>query len=144
MTTISKFLSSEHAACDDAFAEAENQVGNKAWPAGAASFASFSAQTLTHFDKEEQVLFPLLDEAMGGSCGPVVVMRAEHERMRDALTKMGEALQRKDADDYLGLSETLLMMLQQHNHKEEFILYPMADARLAARAQAVLAQLQAP
>jgi iron-sulfur cluster repair protein YtfE (RIC family) len=70
-------------------------------------------------------------------------MRTEHGEMRDALAGMRSALDGKHADAYLGLSETLLMLLRQHNLKEERILYPMADQALAASAPEVVRQMAA-
>ena len=37
---------------------------------------------------------------------------------------------RAAADEYAGNAETLLIMMQQHNMKEENILYPMCDQHL--------------
>jgi hemerythrin-like domain-containing protein len=90
------------------------------------------------------VLFPALDAAMGGRCGPTEVMCHEHAQMRDALRQMGQAVVRKDAAAYLGFSETLLMLLQQHNHKEEHVLYTMADRVLASQSAALLDRLACP
>ncbi|OOZ36881.1 hemerythrin domain-containing protein [Solemya velesiana gill symbiont] len=41
----------------------------------------------------------------------------------------------------MGLSETLMMIMQQHNMKEEQMLYRMADQVLAADAEAVIQQM---
>jgi len=48
-----------------------------------------------------------------------------------------------EVEQYSGLAETLLLMLQQHNLKEEQILYPMMDQALAAEQQVLLARLEA-
>ena len=52
--------------------------------------------------------------------------------MRDLLARMSAAVEYQDQDEYLGCSETLLIMMQQHNAKEEQMLYPMADQLLSA------------
>ena len=57
--------------------------------------------------------------------------------MREALASVADALARQDADDFSGESETLFVMMQQHNMKEEGVLYPMCDQRLAAEADAL-------
>jgi iron-sulfur cluster repair protein YtfE (RIC family) len=44
---------------------------------------------------------------------------------------MDEAITARDADSFLGLAETLMILTQQHNMKEEQILYPMSDRVLA-------------
>jgi iron-sulfur cluster repair protein YtfE (RIC family) len=48
----------------------------------------------------------------------------------------------KDADDYAGNTETLLIMMQQHNMKEEHVLYPMCDQHLADLADVLLPKLR--
>ncbi len=75
--------------------------------------------------------------------GPTSMMRYEHEQMRSLFAQMSQALQAQRSDDYLGASETLLIMMQQHNAKEEQILYPMLDQMLAAQAESLMPQLEA-
>ena len=62
--------------------------------------------------------------------GPTAVMRHEHAQMRRVLEAMAQALAAADPQGLLDQGDTLLMLIQQHNLKEEHILYPMADARL--------------
>jgi hemerythrin-like domain-containing protein len=69
------------------------------------------------------------------SSGPTQVMRMEHEQMRDLMQEMANAVAAGNQDSYLGLSETLNMLMQQHNLKEENMLYPMSDRVLGATAQ---------
>ena len=49
----------------------------------------------------------------------------------------------QDADAYSGEAETLLIMMQQHNMKEENMLYPMCDQRLTDQTEALLADMLA-
>ncbi|MDX2322458.1 MAG: hemerythrin domain-containing protein, partial [Moritella sp.] len=74
--------------------------------------------------------------------GPTEVMRNEHEQMRRMMTQMVEAIASKDTERFFGLSETLMMLMQQHNMKEEQMLYPMTQAHLPD-ADAVLQQVKA-
>jgi len=69
-------------------------------------------------------------------------MLMEHAQMNDLFEQMATALEEKDAQSYGGMSETLLIVLQQHNHKEEQILYPIADHILAAQREALLSRMQ--
>jgi hemerythrin-like domain-containing protein len=55
------------------------------------------------------------------------MMRSEHEQIRALLFQMSDALTAQDGAQFLGLAETLMMLMQQHNMKEENILYPMMD-----------------
>ena len=62
------------------------------------------------------------------------MMRHEHQQMRGLMDELATALAARDADGYRGVGETLLIMIQQHNVKEENILYPMCDAQLQSGA----------
>ncbi len=75
--------------------------------------------------------------------GPTQVMRSEHEQMRELFQAMADAVTARDRDNYLGESETLLMMMQQHNLKEEQILYPMADQALAGELDELFRRMDA-
>ena len=46
-----------------------------------------------------------------------------------------------EGHEYFGIAETLLIMMQQHNMKEENILYPMCDQHLAEEAEELVQQL---
>ena len=141
LPTLSRFLSNEHSLCDDLFAEAENAVGDADWLQAGAAFQSFTAEMERHFGHEEDVLFPAFEDQTGMLSGPTQVMREEHDQMRSVFTAMDDALARKDADAYLGNSETLLMLMRQHNLKEENILYPMAEQALAGLQADLLARM---
>ena len=52
------------------------------------------------------------------------------------------ALAAGNQDDYLGIAETLLIMMQQHNMKEENVLYPMCDQHLPGEMPELLARLE--
>ena len=132
MTTIRTFMTDDHRHCDDLFAEAEQALGKKNLPAATAAFAHFRGAILAHFECEEKTLFPTFEAKTGMRMGPTQVMRMEHSQMRALLDEALAALERGDAEDYLGQAETLLIMMQQHNMKEENILYPMCDMRLGA------------
>ena len=63
--------------------------------------------------------------------------------MRQLLAAAETALAKRDADDYMGNAETLLIMMQQHNVKEENVLYPMCDQHLADQLENLLPELRA-
>ena len=60
-------------------------------------------------------------------CNPTPVMIMEHTQMRNIIDSMREKLDTKDKDGFFGDSETLMMTMQQHNMKEEQMMYPMID-----------------
>jgi iron-sulfur cluster repair protein YtfE (RIC family) len=142
MTRLAQFLTHDHEHCDELFAAAENAVAAADWQLAASQFEAFSHATQRHFAREEEVFFPAFESRTGMGGGPTFVMRAEHGQMRDTLSAMGQALAARDAQAYLGLSETLLMLMRQHNLKEERILYPMLDQALDADAAALLAGME--
>lgn len=130
MTEITRRLSDDHNHCDDLFAAAESAVGKRHWDAAERLFAVFRNALARHFAAEEEVLFPAFESRTGMLAGPTQVMRSEHRQMTDLVERMAEAIARRDEAAYLGESETLLMLMRQHNLKEEQILYPMADRAL--------------
>jgi iron-sulfur cluster repair protein YtfE (RIC family) len=131
MSGITSALQHHHKLCDDDFAAAEDSPPARATGRPARRPTANSAtELLAHFGVEEEVLFPGLRERTGMTGGPTQVMRGEHVQMRDLLRQMDEALAQKNADGFGGAAETLLIMMQQHNMKEENILYPMIDQAL--------------
>ncbi len=75
--------------------------------------------------------------------GPTQVMRMEHEQMRELMQDMAHAMIKTDYEGYLGLSETLNMLMQQHNMKEENVLYPMTDQVLAGERDNLIRSMEA-
>ena len=142
MTTIRTFMTDDHRRCDDLFAETEQAIAKKNMPAAKAAFAHFRNAILAHFDCEEKTLFPTFEAKTGMRMGPTQVMRMEHSQMRALLEDAVDALKQGNSEDYLGLADTLLIMMQQHNMKEENILYPMCDQHLAAETSELLIHLE--
>lgn len=125
-------LFQHHKHCDELFADAEDACASGDWDAGAKAFALMRDELETHFASEEELLFPAFETETGMTSGPTEVMRGEHRQMRDLLIQMQEALSSRDSDAFGGSAETLLILMQQHNMKEENILYPMCDNALGA------------
>lgn len=142
MTSIRSFMTDDHRRCDDLFADAEQAVGKHELAAAEAAMVHFRNAMLAHFDTEEKTLFPSFEAKTGMSMGPTQVMRMEHVQLRTLLNDAVDALKARNSDDYLGIAETLVIMMQQHNLKEENILYPMCDQHLAAEAPALLERLE--
>ena len=142
MPTIADFMSTDHHACDDAFAIAEQAALDNNWDKAEPLFNDFRTDMARHFRMEEDELFPTL-LAAHGPAGPVQMMLMEHEQMKTLLEQMADVVARHDAPGYGGLSETLLIVMQQHNLKEEQILYPMADHYLAGQRDTLMDRMQA-
>jgi hemerythrin-like domain-containing protein len=125
MTTIPDYMTAKHRECDDVFADAESAVAAGDWPNALTKWQEFSSELMAHFEQEEGTLFPTFEQVTGMTGGPTQVMRMEHQQMRALVKNLDEAMAAKDKDEFLGLSETLMVMMQQHNMKEEMMLYPM-------------------
>ena len=123
-------LPSHHKHCDSLFADAETAVHESRWQDGKDIFHRFQAEMLAHFATEEEVLFPAFESATGVTGGPTQMMRFEHAQMRALLAEMAAGAGASDAEGFFGAAETLLVLMQQHNMKEENILYPMCDRAL--------------
>jgi len=120
-------MKDEHRECDTLFAGAEEAIALNKWEVGEKRFLAFANETLTHFKKEEEELFPTFEAQTGNTQGPTQVMRFEHEQVKGLIGKMAEVLEKKDRDAYLSLAESMMILLQQHNMKEEQMLYSMCD-----------------
>ena len=143
MSLSTRILPDHHRHCDDLFVAAEDSVQSGDWTAAAPAFARFRDQMQAHFEAEEGLLFPAFEAATGMSAGPTRMMRHEHDQMRGLLAQLAAACDARDSQGYGGAAETLLMLMQQHNMKEENILYPMCDQSLGDEAERLGAKLDA-
>ena len=142
MTTITETMTRNHRHCDELFAEAEELIAQEEWVQGREKFEAFRDAMENHFSQEENVLFPGFEQRTGQSMGPTQVMRMEHTQMRQLMADMEAAVTHEDDERYLGLSETMMMVMQQHNMKEEQMLYPMADQAYAEEAESTLKEME--
>ena len=138
---ISTYFTDDHRACDQRLTRVEDRAAARDWDGARAAVADLAAATLHHFRLEEEVLFPDLELSHPGARGPISVMQGEHAQARRLLEDLTAAAAMGSRSETLGLVETLLMLLQQHNAKEEGILYPMADAVLGTTGEALAARL---
>ncbi len=141
MASISGFFSAQHRACDRAFEEMEEAVDRGDWPQAEASYKELCQDTLQHLSNEEDGLFPLFEEKTGMRGGPTQVMRSEHVELRELLQHIGDAVQARNREEVPGAAETFFLFLQQHNIKEEQVLYPMADQALQGSLQELAAKV---
>ena len=143
MNTINDFMTNKHRDCDNLFAVAEESVANGKWQKAKTEFDAFRSEMERHLAMEEEVLFPAFDAKTGMEGGPTFVMRSEHQQMRKLIDDMAQGIADKDRDGYLGVSETLMVLTQQHNMKEEQMLYRMMDQALGSEARTLLERVGA-
>jgi len=130
MKTLLEFMQIHHGQCDQLYADGENSLLDEQMEEGVGQITTFLSEMERHFLMEETVLFPTFEDISGMRQGPTQVMRMEHQQIRNLLARMSDAVTRMDRDEILEVGETLLILMQQHNMKEEGILYPMVDQYL--------------
>ncbi len=87
-----------------------------------------------HHGKEETALFPAMEAAgVPREGGPIGVMLAEHELGRGFVRQMAGA--DKDGAAFARAGRGYIALLTQHIHKENDVLFPMADKVLSAETQ---------
>jgi hemerythrin-like domain-containing protein len=95
-----------------------------------------------HIYLEEEFLFPPLRES--GMMMPIFVMLREHGELWNAMARIDELLGASaEQDAVTNACRELLAGLEKHNTKEEPIIYPQADAKLAGDAADELAEFLA-
>jgi hemerythrin-like domain-containing protein len=143
METFNSYLSENHRQCDHELAELEQAISSKDWSTVQERFNTFMLSTLTHFEREETILFPPFEDASGSyEGGPTSCMRSEHEQMRELLSQMKEGCERKDQEHFFGLTETYMILVQQHNSKEEQVLYNMAEQLLGPQMELLITKMK--
>ena len=138
---IQEFMTHDHRECDNLYAPLEEAISKEEWDRALELYQPFKEAMLRHFAMEEEVLFPKMEEFIGSGEGPTYVMRMEHNQIRSIIDSLGEAINEKNRQKALGYGETFMIMTQQHNMKEEQILYPMTE-RLPLDKEATLKAMQ--
>ena len=126
-------LSSQHRECDQAFTRIERSAIRGDWENALLAMQEFVDSMNAHFQYEEKELFPALERVRPMVAkGPVPIMLAEHQQMRELFNDLSHALCDHNRELLADTAQTLLFVMQQHNAKEENVLYPIADQDLAA------------
>ncbi|WP_456452538.1 hemerythrin domain-containing protein [Hydrogenimonas sp.] len=139
---ISNYMRDEHRMCDEAFAKAEQAVNEGDFKKAFEYFEEFMIDTLKHFDKEEEVLFPAFEAATLSTEGPTYVMKMEHNQVRGLLEQIKDAIDKEDKERFFSAADTLMILLQQHNMKEEQMLYAMCDNVLSDQASELVEKMK--
>lgn len=138
---LETFFIVDHRRCDAAWAALESAADGGDAPTAVAAWREFIDAMQANLRREEEVLFPAFEGETGMTQGPTVVMRMEHEQMRAVLEQMRSAAQLGQWSQVLDYGDTLMMLVQQHNMKEEGVLFPMAGRALHHRWPELLPRL---
>lgn len=139
---ILEFMRDDHRVCDDFYTKSENALSAKETEEAKEFFETFYRVTNHHFDMEERELFIAFEQRTGMMGGPTQMMRYEHQQLRSLLESMKSALNENRHNDFFGIGESMMIMLQQHNMKEEQMLYPMMDRALEDSAGEMIQKLK--
>jgi len=140
---LAEFFMQDHRDCDARWADVEELLDTDDIEMARSAWQKYAASMKRHLAMEEEVLFPAFDARSGmAGGGPVMVMKMEHQQMLGLLEQIGAAMEAGNAEDAMDIGDTLLMLIQQHNVKEEGMLYPMAENVLAADWEDLVAQLE--
>jgi len=100
-------------------------------------FARTFADTFHHF-KEEHVMFVRLAQKKSGAIdGQIEALRQQHERARNHISAISDALEGYAAEGTIKTSEVLenvaayISLLRNHIHREDHVFYPMVEEALS-------------
>jgi hemerythrin-like domain-containing protein len=89
--------------------------------------------TNLHHQKEEQLLFPALEEAgLSATSGPTAVLRDEHRRTQFWRQRLEQALVARDRPRVGAAAASYVDLVRSHVMKENQILFPLARRLLTA------------
>lgn len=141
---LRQYFTLDHRHCDGIWAAVEAAIEAGPNEAINAVWRRFDVALRGHLRMEEEILFPAFEKATGMTdAGPTFVMRAEHDQMRGLLDQMATTAASGDFQELLDEGDTLLLLIQQHNQKEEQMLYPLSEQALAADWPELHARLEA-
>jgi hemerythrin-like domain-containing protein len=90
-----------------------------------------------HSEREEKVLFRMMETYLGVGMGPVAVMEYEHEQAKSLIGRFlektsiqSEQLGLQQMKEYSSLVKNAYLTLVDHFSKEEKVLFPMAERML--------------
>jgi hemerythrin-like domain-containing protein len=92
------------------------------------------SEVMHHFTLEEQALFPVLARHLGTTQGPLAVMDAEHAEFRELLQGLTTAVRTGAHGPQRAIAGEIIELLRVHIHKEDHVLFPMAEQLLSAEA----------
>ncbi|GLB60425.1 hemerythrin domain-containing protein [Cytobacillus sp. NCCP-133] len=90
-----------------------------------------------HSEREEGVLFRMMEQYLGKGTGPIAVMEYEHDQAKGYIKTYMEAAENtenmtgNEIAHHAGLIKNAYYTLTQHFAKEENILFPMAENLLS-------------
>ncbi len=139
MSSIGEAFAHDHRRLEQALAASMEHAGAGRWGEAAAAFTIFRRGIERHMEVEEQVLFPAVEA--GAETPLTAILRKGHRDLRVFFDELDDALEARDTAECARITASMRALLERHDEKEEAELYPAAQARLGADADAVAARL---
>ncbi|MFP4333420.1 MAG: hemerythrin domain-containing protein [Campylobacterales bacterium] len=139
MSSIKEYLTSDHRECDEVFSRFEESIDSGSDEKIKELYEELKDRFLTHFKMEEEVVFKEFLESAGEGCNPIPVMISEHDNMRSLIDRIGQSVEKNDKNMIFSLLDTLMIVVQQHNMKEENVMYNLLDQSIANKDEAISA-----
>ena len=127
------FFTEDHRRCDSTWGEFEEHVASGDDAAAQGSWKAFHDQLLLHLQMAAAGVCPAFVGAWARPGGPPAVLGQVQAPLGGRGAQMAGAANGGDLQRVLDQGDTLLMLIQQHNAKEEAMLYPMTERALAGR-----------
>jgi hemerythrin-like domain-containing protein len=89
-----------------------------------------------HQGKEESALFPELLRSSSANQGPLRQMIFEHDQERSLVEGLEEAVRTNKGADFVHFARRLTSLIRTHIHKEDHILFEIAEQLLSAEQDA--------
>lgn len=93
----------------------------------------FNNDVELHLKKEENVLFPILEEFFGKEEGPIKVMLLEHEDLRRNARTIASAIKTKSWNNIRTSGMEIINTLRPHIDKENNVLFMMAEMHMSEK-----------
>lgn len=111
-------------------------------------FATFSSHLLRHIEVEDELIFTRFERLTGvRDGGPSAVLRREHREIELRVAHISQALAARPPDVANARREIseLRMLLEDHHHLEEAVLYTVCDRQFdVGEIRAIRAALEKP
>jgi uncharacterized protein (DUF2249 family) len=129
MKSLAGYMQTDHVRLDAIMARFKEAVKQGKWEEALSHFKEFDLGLRRHIKVEEELLFPVFEDKTGmKDAGPTMVMRMEHEEIRETLSRTLAATEASDETTATEATNALVNYLTDHNMKEEHVLYPELDA----------------
>ena len=126
MTSIANVLCKQIRTSNEDFESVRKALNENDWETARASVNRAVACAQRHMQAEEDVLFKGLEQMLDSEA-TTRPLREDHERIRELLTALQQAIRSNAQSESLALCDALDEVRGQHNAKSEHHLYPLAD-----------------